>query len=104
MAAVDAVFAYVASLPPRSEIAFTYARPGRLFAPEAPIAMAAAAVGEPWKTRLSARSLEARLRAHGFEHVDFLDAQTANARYQPTRCGLPPVVRISIGAALRTQD
>jgi methyltransferase (TIGR00027 family) len=99
LAAIDTVFAYVASLPSPSEIAFSYARPGRLFAAEAPIAAAAAAVGEPWKSRFSAKELEARLRAHGFADVDFLDARTANARYHPIRAGLPPMMRVSIGAA-----
>lgn len=98
-AAIDSVFEYVARLPPGSEIAFSYARPGRWFAIESPIAMAAAAVGEPWKSRFTPDDLESRLRAHGFGHVEFLGAREANERYRPMRSGLPPLQRVSIGAA-----
>ena len=97
--AIDSVFDYVASFPPPSELAFSYARPGRWFTIESPIAAAAAAVGEPWKTRFSPQELELRLRAHGFGSVEFLDAREANNRYRPMRSGLPPFQRVSIGAA-----
>jgi len=99
IAAIDTVFAYVASLPAPSEIAFSYARSGRYRSIEAPIAAAAAMIGEPWKTRFAPGELEARLRAHGFGHVDLLTARTANARYHPIRAGLPPMAHVSIGAA-----
>jgi methyltransferase (TIGR00027 family) len=98
--AIDAVFDYVAALPPSSEIAFTYARPGRWFSVESPIAAAAAAVGEPWKTRFAPSVLAARLRSHGFAQVDFLDVRDANERYQPMRAGLPPLLRATIGSAI----
>jgi methyltransferase (TIGR00027 family) len=97
--AIDGVFDYVASLPPGSEVAFSYARPGRWFAIESPIAIAAAAVGEPWKTRFTPDELEKRLREHGFGEVEFLEAREANERYRPMRSGLPPLQRVSIGAA-----
>ncbi len=98
--AVDAVFAYVAARPPSSEIAMSFARPGRLFTLEAPIAAAAALAGEPWKTRFSPTALEAELRRHGFASVDFLAPRDANARYRPMASGLPPMLRASIGAAI----
>jgi len=98
-AAIDAVFRYVASLPPSSEIAFSFARPRRFFSLETPIALGAAALGEPWKSRFEPKTLAAILREHGFAAIDFLDARTANARYHPMRCGLPPMIRPSIGAA-----
>lgn len=99
LAAIDAVFEYVASLPPPSEIAFSYARAERLLFVESPIALAAAAVGEPWKTRFAPKDLEARLRGYGFGNVEHLDARTANERYHPIRAGLPPMGRVSIAAA-----
>lgn len=98
--AVDAVFAYVAARPRSSEIAMSFARPGRLFTLEAPIAAAAALAGEPWKTRYSPAALEATLRGHGFRTVDFLAPRDANARYRPMASGLPPMLRASIGAAM----
>ena len=100
LAAIDAVFDYVGALPASSEIVFSFARPGRWFAIESPLAAAAAAVGEPWKTRFSPSELGARLRKHGFAQVEFLDARDANERYQPMRCGLPLMLRASIGAAI----
>lgn len=71
--AVDAVFAYVASLPPQSEIAFTFARPQT---PENASALAerARAAGEPWLTGFEPEEIEARLRGFGFREVDFLRA------------------------------
>lgn len=99
--AVDAVFGYVASLPPSSEIVFSFARPPRPFdVGQGPIAAAAFAAGEPWKTRFSPTQLDAKLRKLGFAQREFLTAGEANDRYQPLRCGLPPLFQVSIGSAL----
>lgn len=99
--AVDAVFRYVASLLPSSEIVFSFARPPRPFdVGQGPVAAAAFAAGEPWKTRFTPAALGAKLRALGFARVEFLGTREANERYQPLRSGLPPLLQVSIGSAL----
>ena len=59
--AVDAVFAFVAALPPPSEIVFTFTAPK---APDESDEMAerAAAAGEPWLTHARADVLSAAAR------------------------------------------
>jgi methyltransferase (TIGR00027 family) len=99
--AVDAVFSYVASRPPSSEIAFSFARPPRLFdVGQGPVAAAAFAAGEPWKTRFTPRRLAAKLRALGFAQVELLGVREANERYKPLRSGLPPLLQVSVGSAV----
>jgi hypothetical protein len=83
-----------------ARLAFSYARPGRWFTIESPIAAAAAAVGEPWKTRFTparVRVALARARLRAASNSSAL-AKPTN-RYRPMRSGLPPFQRVSIGAA-----
>ena len=85
--AIETVFAYVASLPRESEIAFTFARPQT---PEnaTPLGERARAAGEPWLTGFEPDEMEKRLRALGFREVDFL------------RENLGPNHRVSIAHAI----
>ena len=76
--AIDAVFTFVAALPPPSENVFTFTAPK---APDESDEMAerAAAAGEPWLTRIEPEVLERRLRAHGFTAVTFLTSRVVSA-------------------------
>ena len=98
-AAVDAVFELVASFPPGSEIAFTYAGSD---AGRSASAERAAALGEPWRTPLDAADLEADLRAAGFCEVTLLSPEQAEADYMaaPRRDGLVRPRASRIGAAV----
>jgi methyltransferase (TIGR00027 family) len=78
-AASDAVFTFVATLPPPSEIVFTFSAPPEPGTPDA-IAARAAEVGEPWLTRIEPDALEQRLHAHGFPAVTFLLPRVVSAR------------------------
>jgi methyltransferase (TIGR00027 family) len=75
--AIDATFAFVASLPKGSEIAFDFASKDS----PAPIALAAHRAGETWLTRYESASLEQTLRATGFTEVTFLTPPVARARF-----------------------
>jgi methyltransferase (TIGR00027 family) len=79
LSASDAVFAFVATLPPPSEIVFTFSAPPEPGNPDA-LAARAAEVGEPWLTRIEPDALEQRLRAHGFSSVTFLLQRVVSAR------------------------
>jgi len=94
--AVDAVFAWCRSLAPGSELVFTYARPP---APgdEDVLADRAAAMGEPWRTRIGHEQLEARFRELGFPPWEFVAAPLLAERYFVGRTdGLPAPRRASI--------
>lgn len=77
-AAIDAVFAYVASLPPPSEIVFTFSAPPEPGAADG-LASRAAEVGEPWLTRVEPDVLAHQLREHGFGRVEFLTSRVVSA-------------------------
>lgn len=77
-AAIDAVFAFVASLPRGSEIVFTFTAPPQPGAADG-LATRAAEVGEPWLTRVEPEGLERQLRAHGFSAVTFLTSRVVSA-------------------------
>ena len=79
--AIDAVFAFVASLPPSSEIVFTFTPPPEVGAADG-LASRAAEVGEPWLTRVEPESLERQLRNHGFGTVQFLTSRVVSAIIQ----------------------
>jgi methyltransferase (TIGR00027 family) len=102
--AIDAVFRMVASLPPSSEIVFTFTQP-LSDRPEdaARVAMAerAAAVGEPWITFFEPQKLVEDLRALGFASVDLLTPAETSARYFRGRSDLFVPRQISIAAAIR---
>jgi methyltransferase (TIGR00027 family) len=80
-AAIDAVFAFVASMPTESEIVFTFTAPKEPGAPDG-LASRAAEVGEPWLTRIEPDVLERQLRAHGFGSVRFLTSRVVSAIVQ----------------------
>jgi methyltransferase (TIGR00027 family) len=100
--AVDAVLRTVASLPPSTEIVFTYARQR---APdehrEGPtLAERAAAVGEPWLTYFEPEPLEVKLRSFGFDNVHFLTVAAARDAYFRDRTDqLVVPARVSIVSA-----
>lgn len=77
-AAIDAVFAFVASYPRESEIVFTFTPPPEPGAPDG-LATRAAEVGEPWLTRVDPDVLARQLRAHGFGRVEFLTSRVVSA-------------------------
>jgi len=101
--AIDTVLRTVVSLPPSTEIAFTFAQPG---APAGDAARGpspaerAAAVGEPWVTFFEPDALERKLTTLGFSTVRFLAPPEASALYFQNRADdLPAPTRTSIVTA-----
>jgi len=87
--AADALFVWVSTLATGSEMVFTYARPP---APgdEDALADRAAAMGEPWRTRIGHEQLEARFRELRFARWEFVPASLLAERYFRDRTdGLP---------------
>jgi methyltransferase (TIGR00027 family) len=73
--AVYRIINAVGSLAPGSRFVFTFSRPdGTTSRPASPDSAGgrAAAAGEPWRTRIEPRIVDARLREAGFSTVDFL--------------------------------
>jgi methyltransferase (TIGR00027 family) len=93
--AIDQTFAYVASLPSPSQIAFTFVLPDDAVGPEEKkwaelSANISASRGEPWITRHEPRAWSDRLRRLGFSQVFHLAPADAEARYLRGRTdGLP---------------
>jgi methyltransferase (TIGR00027 family) len=88
--AIDQTLEYVASLPPSSQIVFTFVLPDEALDPDdaqvnAIGASVAAARGEPWITRLEPSSLSKRLRSLGFSSTYPLTAADAQTRYYSGR-------------------
>jgi methyltransferase (TIGR00027 family) len=84
--ALDATFRFVLSLPPSSEIVFSFILPQEALSgveAEALViaAQRAAEVGEPWLTRLCGDELAVRLRSMGFSHTIHLTPAQARERY-----------------------
>jgi len=84
--AVDATLRFVLSLPPSSEIIFSFILPQEALSGMEAEAMAIAAqkaaeVGEPWLTRPRAHDLEVKLRSMGFSRVIHLTPEEAYERY-----------------------
>jgi methyltransferase (TIGR00027 family) len=84
--AVDALFRFVAQLPKGSEIVFTFPVPEDELADderdEVRVTVArTAAMGEPWRTRVSASEMVARLRRAGVADVFHLTPELAQQRY-----------------------
>lgn len=102
--AVNAVLAWVATLPAGSEIVFTFAqRPTHSAEDEGRrrLAQRAAELGEPWLSYFAPEELEVRLRAFGFSDVSFLSAEQARHRYFRDRAdGLTAPRRASICRAI----
>jgi methyltransferase (TIGR00027 family) len=84
--ALDATFRFVLSLPPSSEIVFSFILPQEALSGVEAEALAIAArraaeVGEPWLTRLCGDELAVRLRSMGFSHTIHLTPEQARERY-----------------------
>jgi methyltransferase (TIGR00027 family) len=84
--AIDATFAFIASLPLPTAVVFDYAVPpetlgwtGRLIYRR--MAARVAAAGEPWKTFFDPATLLALLRDHGFQTVEDYDGDALNRRF-----------------------
>ncbi|HYB90374.1 MAG TPA: class I SAM-dependent methyltransferase [Candidatus Binataceae bacterium] len=92
--AFDRTLNFVLSLPPRSEIVFSFVLDGSALSLAerigvAMFAMIGAARGEPWLTRYSAEQLVGKLKSMGFSEVSLFSTDAANARYfQGRRDGL----------------
>lgn len=105
-AAVEAVWRAVAAFPAGSEIVFDFApAPTGEAAEDAGIdalARLAAQAGEPWRSNYEPHSLARRLRALGFDTVEFLTPDEASARYLKDRpADLPTPRRTTIASARR---
>jgi methyltransferase (TIGR00027 family) len=97
--AIEAVLRTVAEFPARSELVLTFAHspaPGEPI--EHPLAIRAAAVGEPWVSYFTPDALSQLLRATGFSEVEFLSVDAA-ARYFG-KATLSPPRRVSIATAI----
>jgi methyltransferase (TIGR00027 family) len=84
--ALDATFLFVLSLPPSSEIVFSFILPQEAVSGVEAEALAIAAqraaeVGEPWLTRLRGDELGERLRSIGFSRTIHLTPEQARERY-----------------------
>jgi methyltransferase (TIGR00027 family) len=84
--ALEATFRFVLSLPPSSEIVFSFILPQEdLSGAEAEAlviaARSAAEVGEPWLARFCADELAPKLRSMGFSQVVHLTPEEAGRRY-----------------------
>jgi len=83
---VDDFLGFVASLPPRSEIVFSFVPPDAdLSGIDLEIARRAAAkfatIGEPWKSRVRPPAMADRLTGLGFGEVFHLSPELAQAQY-----------------------
>jgi methyltransferase (TIGR00027 family) len=94
--AIDGVFGFVASLPARSEIAFTFAPHDRSEA----LARRVAEMGEPFRTTFDPGELHAVLTALGFGRVDFLSPEAARAYLGDRRDSLRIAQRLHIASAV----
>ena len=88
--ALYATFQFVLSLPPLSEIVFSFILPQETVSGVEAEALAVAAqraaeVGEPWLTRLQADELRAKLQCMGFSRIIHLRPEDARRRYFENR-------------------
>jgi methyltransferase (TIGR00027 family) len=84
--ATEALLRFIASLPAKSEIVFTFSPPDDEMDSDALAATvwsvaAVAATGEPWVTRLRAQEVSSLLTSLGFREVFHLTPQLAQQRY-----------------------
>ena len=91
--AIDAIFRFVASMPPSSEIVFSFANKrleSDLSDRPSIIERNAEAKGEPWLTKFDPAQLEDKLRSLGFAEILFLTPEMIAERYIPNpKNGLP---------------
>jgi methyltransferase (TIGR00027 family) len=88
--ALEATFRFVLSLPPSSEVVFSFILPQEAVSGIEAEALAVAAqraaeVGEPWLSRLRGYELALRLRSMGFSHTIHLTPEQARERYFSNR-------------------
>jgi methyltransferase (TIGR00027 family) len=92
--AFDRALKFVLSLPPRSEIVFSFVLAGSALSAAqrvgvAVVAAISSARGEPWLTRFSPEQLVSKLKSMGFSEVKPFSTDAANSRYfQGRRDGL----------------
>lgn len=94
--AIDAVFEFVAELPPPSEIAFTFA-PGDV---SVDLARRVASVGEPFVTFFEPEEVAPMLNALGFGEVEVLSPEGACAFLGERRDALALAPRIHVARAV----
>jgi methyltransferase (TIGR00027 family) len=101
MEAVEEVFRTVARMPAGSEIVFSFAQPEPPDGPDGASRLAeqAAALGEPWLTRIEPEDLQRKLHALGFWQVGSLSSEEAAAYFQNRRDRLMPPRRTALGFA-----
>ncbi len=76
----DKILQFIASLPVSSELVFTFAPKDNRGKPH-PLAAGAAALNEPWLTRINSDELWEKLIGFGFSQVSFLKSKEAEKRY-----------------------
>jgi methyltransferase (TIGR00027 family) len=93
--AIDAVFRFVASLPPPSEIAFTFAPPNV----SEDLARRVAGLGEPFRTFFDPAEIAPMLRALGFGEVELLSPEAARAFLGERHDDLALATRMHVASA-----
>ena len=97
-ATVDSILSFAASMPPSSEIVFTFANDHKN--QPSIIERSAEAQGEPWLTKFQPAELKEKLRNLGFSEVLFLTPEMIAERYMQNRQdGLPIPRQTSIVSA-----
>jgi methyltransferase (TIGR00027 family) len=95
---VDAVFAWVVSLPAGTQFVFTFAQPES--GPERGTAARAAELDEPWQTRLAREQIRRRLSELGYASVAFVEPAEIAAYFGGRSDALRPPSRVSIVRAV----
>ena len=104
-AAIDSALRSMSAYPSGSEVVLTFKQPPtRTAGPTAEaarkLAEKVASVGEPFVSFFEPKAIEAKLTSAGFSRVEFLDLQTADARYfasRPADFPKPKLVNIVSG-------
>ena len=93
MEAIDAVFDWMITLPPGTEMVLTFTRKKD----HDPLGQRAAELGEPWQTFFTPEELKDKLLQRGFSSVDILQPREAwNTYYAGRTDGLPAPLHASI--------
>jgi O-methyltransferase involved in polyketide biosynthesis len=106
-AAIDSALKSMAAYPSGSEVVLTFKQPptktaGRAAEADRKLADTVASVGEPFVSFFEPEAMEAKLLGAGFRRVEFLDLETANARYFALRpADLPKPRHVSIVSGIR---
>jgi methyltransferase (TIGR00027 family) len=106
-AAIDSALKSMAAYPLGSEVVLTFKQPpkkifGRAAKSDRKLADSVAKVGEPFVSFFEPKAMEAKLLSAGFSKVEFLDLETAEARYFASRpADLPKPKLVTIVSAIR---